>query len=296
MTGAAYGEFTEDLAPCAIEWAHGYKMIDVVTLGTFVFQPVVLFKLLLFRIYWGALAEGIKVYYGIRKKRALFGTDYAVIAEAVRNGPCQYSGSSPAVSTIFGSVYVPYVVAGEQLGEGSYHFEEQGSGVDESGQPRRLAYIDYSQAQERLDNESRLPQKKYFEDGWAFDDATRVFTGTIDWSETPIKGNTRWDYRMEFSDDYRFIRGGEVRKFAVSGSARIGSAPIAFDEENDNKKYEELKFNDQLMYRNSSYRLDWSHEIHGNLIGRYLRYIFRRLPADEAITRYGFAQVSLTLS
>ena len=41
-------------------------MIDVVSLGTFVFQPVVLFKLILFFIYWVALLEGVKVYYASR--------------------------------------------------------------------------------------------------------------------------------------------------------------------------------------------------------------------------------------
>ena len=66
MTGAAFGEFRKDLAPCAIEWDHGYHMIDVVSLGTFVFQPVVLFKLILVFIYWTALLEGVKVYYASR--------------------------------------------------------------------------------------------------------------------------------------------------------------------------------------------------------------------------------------
>ena len=66
MTGASFGEFREDMAECAVEWAHGYDMIDVVSLGTFVFQPIVLLKLILFWIYWAALIEGVKVYYAAR--------------------------------------------------------------------------------------------------------------------------------------------------------------------------------------------------------------------------------------
>ena len=56
----------EDLMPCAIEWKYGYNMIDVVALSTFVFQPVVLLKLILFWIYWASLTEGVKVYLAAR--------------------------------------------------------------------------------------------------------------------------------------------------------------------------------------------------------------------------------------
>ena len=66
MTGASFGQFREDMAECAVDWAHGYDMIDAVSLGTFVFQPVVLLKLILFWIYWAALIEGVKVYYAAR--------------------------------------------------------------------------------------------------------------------------------------------------------------------------------------------------------------------------------------
>ena len=66
VTGTSFFHFREDMAECAVDWAHGYDLIDAVSLSSFVFQPAVLLKLILFWIYWAALIEGVKVYYAAR--------------------------------------------------------------------------------------------------------------------------------------------------------------------------------------------------------------------------------------
>ena len=76
----------EDLMPCAVEWKYGYNMIDVVALSTFVFQPVVLLKLILFWIYWASLTEGVKVYLAERNKTwAIRHRKYIIFGEGKKN-------------------------------------------------------------------------------------------------------------------------------------------------------------------------------------------------------------------
>ena len=55
-------EFRKELYPCAIDWKHGFKTIDIVASFTLLFQPLVLQKLLLFAITFGVFVEGIKVW------------------------------------------------------------------------------------------------------------------------------------------------------------------------------------------------------------------------------------------
>ena len=109
--------------------------------------------------------------------------------------------------TIVGQAYMQ----GGGLGVASYHFPQ----IDQ-------AYISYEAAPPEwsLDDGSRPPQRKPF-DNPRYDETTRTFTGTIDWSETPFAGDARWEYEMIFSEDLTRITGGQVRTFHSSGAASM---------------------------------------------------------------------------
>lgn len=92
-----------------------------------------------------------------------------------------------------------------------YHFDSPQS-----------CYIDYSLAPDdwALDDGSRLPQRKMFED-CSYDAASRTFRASVRWSEVSIGGTVRWDYRLIFSDDFRIIAGGDIASFDGAGQQKI---------------------------------------------------------------------------
>ena len=63
---ASYTAMREALSDCAVMWKHGMKLIDVVALPSFAFQPVVLTKILVMWIYWNAMLEGRQVWVGAK--------------------------------------------------------------------------------------------------------------------------------------------------------------------------------------------------------------------------------------
>ena len=116
----------------------------------------------------------------------------------------------PDVDTIFGSVYLQ----GGSVGQASYHFDAPDD-----------VYISYENAPARwtLDDGSPPPKQKQFVDPH-YDEATRTFTGTIHWSDSPFNGDSRWDYTMVFSDDFSLICSGSLRTFSVSGEEGKGES------------------------------------------------------------------------
>merc|ERR1712187_239529 len=107
-------------------------------------------------------------------------------------------------SSIIGQAYMQ----GGRLGFASYHFDS----TDD-------CYISYEAAPEswRMDDGSRPPARKAF-DNPSWNEETRTFTGTIDWSAGTFGGDARWEYEMIFSDDLSTISGGMVHAFDAEGS------------------------------------------------------------------------------
>ncbi len=93
------------------------------------------------------------------------------------------------------------------IGLASYHFPSD-TGI--AG-----AYISYESAPPSwlLDNGSPPPTRKAFTLP-KFDQETRTFRATIDWSESSFGGSVRWDYTMVFAEDYSHIIGGSVQCFS----------------------------------------------------------------------------------
>ncbi len=91
---------------------------------------------------------------------------------------------------------------GGLLGLASYHFP-----LD----PAEDAYISYEAAPPSwlLDNGQPPPRRKTFINP-SFDQESRTFRGTIDWSESSFGGHVRWQYTMTFSEEYSSIVGGSV--------------------------------------------------------------------------------------
>ena len=63
-----------------------------------------------------------------------------------------------------------------------------------------------------MDDGSKPPANKYFED-CSYNEASRTFIGVIRWSEVTFGGDSRWEYRLVFSEDFQTIESGEVRSF-----------------------------------------------------------------------------------
>ena len=130
MTAGAFYKFRGDLETCALKWHpdYDYNMIDVVALPTFVFQPVILVKLLLFWIYWGAFIEGVKSYFAERGWDGFVDYKYYLCFTPVRRNldECMFDRFNiviiaPAccfclflygisISWIFGTFFVPIVL------------------------------------------------------------------------------------------------------------------------------------------------------------------------------------------
>ena len=103
--------------------------------------------------------------------------------------------------TLFGGIYVQ----GTE-GLASYHFAEQES------------YISYSAAPFfwRLDDGSPPPVRKPFLNT-SYDMETRTFRGIINWSPVNWNGNSKWVYRIVFSEDFMTIESGEVIMYDAQG-------------------------------------------------------------------------------
>ena len=120
---------------------------------------------------------------------------------------------TPDVSTIFGCAFLQ----NGSVGVASYHFESP----DE-------CYISYEHAPEqwKLGDGSRPPPRKPFLNP-KYDEATRTFTGTIEWEEG-FNGDARWEYEMIFSRNFRIIRGGQMQGYARDGTeTRANTFPRA---------------------------------------------------------------------
>ena len=111
-----------------------------------------------------------------------------------------------------------------RLGVASYHFSgRDGDSVDQ-------AWISYEAAPPHwlLDNGDRPPQRKAF-DNPTWDSETRTFKGSIDWTETPFSGDSRWEYEMVFAGDFESIVGGQMQGYNADGVA--SGAPLTFPEQ-----------------------------------------------------------------
>ena len=105
-------------------------------------------------------------------------------------------------NTIYGSIYVQ----GNKEGLASYHFEEEES------------YISYSAAPPywRLDDGTPPPEKKSFEET-SYDPDTRTFKAVVNWSPVAFHKDSRWEYRIVFSEDFLTTEGGEVTAYQSEG-------------------------------------------------------------------------------
>ena len=120
---------------------------------------------------------------------------------------CGGSTLCERLNTIFGGVYVQ----GNTVGLASYHFEEAGS------------YICYSSAPPfwRLDDGTPPPERKPFENS-SYDPETRTFRGVVNWSPVAFHGDSRWVYRIVFSEDFMAIEGGEVTAYQTQQEESSG--------------------------------------------------------------------------
>lgn len=131
---------------------------------------------------------------------------------------------SPEVASPIGQCYLQ----GGSEGVASYHFEPDASGA------LSAAFISYSNAPPdwKLDDGSRPPARKHFIEP-RYDAASRTFTGTIVWADgsqpgedgaspaATFGGEARWEYTMVFSESFRIICGGGLRRYGVDGVERL---------------------------------------------------------------------------
>ena len=83
--------------------------------------------------------------------------------------------------------------------------EEENQDKDKKGGP----YINYSNAPNswKLSNGLKPPAEKYFENP-EYDETSRTFKGSIDWAPNTFGGDSKWDYTMTFSEDFKIIESG----------------------------------------------------------------------------------------
>ena len=75
-----------------------------------------------------------------------------------------------------------------------------------------------------------MPIQKFF-DNPAYDEATRTFTGDIDWG-VGFGDNVKWECRMVFSQDLTYIESGKIVKKDGNGNVT-----------NDNAEWDEYGLN-----------------------------------------------------
>ena len=120
---------------------------------------------------------------------------------------------APAVPLqLAGAVFVQ----GQMPGLASYHFDSSGEGAHISYASPLCAHWP------ALDDGSRPPAEKPFTDV-SFGPGGTWFEGTIDWSPTSWKGDTRWRYRMEFSPDFATVMRGSIEVTTTGGARRVDS-------------------------------------------------------------------------
>lgn len=131
---------------------------------------------------------------------------YSTVGRDTGKPLLQRVNSPPGAWSISGHIYTQ----GGVCGLAAYHFSDESS-----------SYISYeSELCMRwppLDNGSRAPARKFFQQA-AYDEATRTFTGVIDWSPTSWQGDQRWIYCIVFADDFMSIIGGELKNFRPGGN------------------------------------------------------------------------------
>mmetsp|Transcript_27719 Transcript_27719/g.64423 ORF Transcript_27719/g.64423 Transcript_27719/m.64423 type:complete len:390 (+) Transcript_27719:77-1246(+) len=111
----------------------------------------------------------------------------------------------PDVQQLWGCVFIQ----NGQIGLASYHFNSPED-----------CYISYEHAPShwRLDDGSRPPARK----PWAFaafDEDNLTFHGTVEWEPT-FAGDKKWVYRIQFSEDFAGIIGGEIVATCSNGSTK----------------------------------------------------------------------------
>ena len=106
---------------------------------------------------------------------------------------------------------------GGLLGLASYHFPSI-SGIEG-------AYISYEAAPPSwlLDNGQPPPPQKAFLNP-TFDEESRTFRGTIEWSESAFGGDVRWEYTIVFADSFSHIASGSVRRFNDASGSPAGES------------------------------------------------------------------------
>merc|ERR1712087_60766 len=114
----------------------------------------------------------------------------------------------PVEARLHGSTFLQEHIEGVA----AYHFQEDGS-----------AFISYESPlcahwPHLEDGSSPPPRKEFIET--SFDQAARVFCGTIDWSPTCWQGDRIWRYRMVFSSDLSTMMRGTVEAFSAAGELR----------------------------------------------------------------------------
>ena len=67
------------------------------------------------------------------------------------------------------------------------------------------------------DDGSPFPLVKLFESE-NYDSDSKTFTGTINWSDSPIDGDVRWEYKIIFGEDFLQIIGGWVKSYDIEGT------------------------------------------------------------------------------
>lgn len=109
-----------------------------------------------------------------------------------------------------------YVQRINSIGLASYHFRDD----DQDGKKFGASFIAYAHGVIPpgwvLGDGTPPPSKKYFENP-KFNLETRTFTGTVTWPVN-FNGDSRWEYRMVFSDDFCAISAGEVNSLDNLGN------------------------------------------------------------------------------
>ena len=97
------------------------------------------------------------------------------------------------------------------LGKASLHFKESAVGSDQS-------YISFSEddISSNLLNGESPPDKVFFQNS-NFDEASRTFSGDINWVDNAFDGDTKWVFVLTFSEDFLAVDSGSKYCFDADG-------------------------------------------------------------------------------
>ncbi|CAK9058363.1 unnamed protein product [Durusdinium trenchii] len=121
----------------------------------------------------------------------------------------------PEVQSLWGCIFVQ----SGKIGLASYHFDSLED-----------CYISYAAAPSswRLDDGNPPPERKSWTEV-SYDEETRTFRGLIEW-DPAFHGTHKWVYRIEFSEDFAGIIGGEIISHSQEGTQiKPFLAPWIFD-------------------------------------------------------------------